>query len=144
MSYLHHARNSEEHTVHESLMQMPSAITVGVGRRTPPISLTPEQRKLFGLGPGQDMYRVPAVQISGGRIRICGDPTGVQFLPTRMEVIAVTDRGSRSAPPAEHLGLQYTSRSPLLALELGIRFYEDMIEAADTKFNASNRNSPKS
>ena len=134
VSYLHHARNSEEHSIRESIEHTPVSISVGVPPGARPTILDAKEAAFHGLPPGTAVYALPNVYIEGGTVRIEGDPRGVQIRPAHVELVPVTDSGVTFTPPNEHLGFRLASRDPAAVLQLGIRFYEDLLEAARDKF----------
>jgi len=134
--YLHHARNSEDHSIRDSVMWIPGRISIGIAAGQRPLSLTEEQRRFFGLGPNSHAYALPDMQIDGnGRISYFhGDPRAVQRVPERLETLPVIDRGVAYPVPRTHLGIALPTAHPVQLLDLGIRFYEELVRNLGTAY----------
>jgi|SRR4051812_6248387 hypothetical protein len=116
LSYLSHARNADTHTIQDTLNQTPPSI---------------------GLGPayGNSWY-IEKLEIKNGQItHYSGDkPMKVTFIPGRLELVTVVDRGVSYEPPKSHRGESLSKTDPISVAELGLTYYESFIAEAERRF----------
>lgn len=134
--YLHHARNSQEHSIRETIEHVPGFIGIGVAPGMIGAPIPEEFRRTLGLPPGTLAYPMPNVYIDGaGKMTIEGDRRGVHIEPSRTELLRVADSGVHYDPPTEHLGFRLAKRDPVTVLDLGVRFYEEVLIDAEQTFS---------
>lgn len=98
LSYLHHARNANEHGIKEVLELRPGG--VGIGHPSGSVYIKELRvgrngiEKLEGWGPG-------------------GSPLVVQTYPSRVELVPVYDSGVRFNPPSTFLGEPLVEATPV-------------------------------
>ncbi|HBR6057996.1 TPA: hypothetical protein L9024_000458 [Klebsiella pneumoniae] len=63
-----------------------------------------------------------------------GDPPQVDFIPERIVVVPVTNRGYTFHPPCQHLGEEVLTNSPIEIARNGILFYEKWIDLSGEIF----------
>jgi len=113
LRYLHHARNSDEHSIAD--------IT---------------ERKPGSWGITGDVILNGTIGGPGSVLNVTGTnparPPRVFVKPSRLELIRVTDDryGDAFDPPAEHLGKPIEDNTPLPVAELGLAYLKAMIEEA--------------
>jgi hypothetical protein len=116
LRYLSHARNADTHTIQDTLNQTPPGI---------------------GLGPayGNSWY-IDRLEISNGQItHYSGDkPMKVTFIPGRLELLTVVDRGVSYEPPKSHRGEPLSKTDPVSVAVLGLTYYEAFVEEAERRF----------
>lgn len=109
LRYIHHARNSEEHTIAGSVDQVGFRFT-DCGKDV----------RLVDRGPG----RLPDVVVpatSSGSLKIL--PPGARLLPVR-------DRGVVYDPPSTHLGQPIEGRNPYMVTKLAVEYLAAMVTEA--------------
>jgi hypothetical protein len=117
LCYLHHARNSDEHTLTEITKRVPGSIA---------ISAPPETGVL----------NIRSLKIDAeGMIEYDGDPAVVEFTQPSVQLGRVFDRGTWYEVPDSHLGNGLTHRAPLAIAGLALKFYAEYIGAAEQKFS---------
>ena len=109
LSYLMHARNVDEHTVRQVVAKRPGSlkITGGPGGGT-------IHRGVFS-GDGQ-----------GGNLAYDG-ALDIEFVPERMEIIGVTDRGVFYDIPVHHLGVPLKNLIPHDLARLALDYYKSLL-----------------
>ncbi|MCP3462129.1 hypothetical protein [Bradyrhizobium sp. CCGUVB23] len=121
LSYLLHARDAAEH---------------GIER------ITEKRGGGIGIGPkqGNSLY-VKHMQISNGHdgVHVEVDPETmaqikVEFIPGKVHLVAVTDRGKVYQPPVTHLGKPISDLSPIVAAELAVKYLETKLAEAEAKY----------
>jgi hypothetical protein len=110
LSYLHHARNADEHGIERITELKPGSIKFGSTGAT----------------------HIKKMTISGGRVEaeISGSPLKFAITPSTARLIAVTDRGVVYTPPTEHLGKPIQDQSAVGIAELAASYLRAMIESA--------------
>jgi hypothetical protein len=71
------------------------------------------------------------VTVGGEPVYVGND---VVIIAPRIELRSVKNRGVSYHPPVEHLGEALTERDPMRVAELGLTFYADYVEQAESKF----------
>lgn len=105
LRYLHHARNSDQHSVTDAIKHEP-------GRESMQIPMMPGGTYIKHL------------EIIGGKVvRYEGNaPLQLKYTPGRLTLLAVTDRGQNYDPPTEHLGVRLARQDPFTVAEFGAKF----------------------
>ena len=115
LSYLVNARGAEEHTVNE--------IT---GRDAGGIGINPAE--------GNSLY-IERMEMQDGILRISSpQKLRIDFLPERMSLLPVLNRGRTYAVPVEHLGRAVNSRDALSIAAAGISYYREALSEAEAFF----------
>jgi hypothetical protein len=116
LRYLIHARNADTHTIQDTLNQTPPSV---------------------GLGPayGNSWY-IEKLEIRNGRItEYSGDkPLKITFIPGRLDLLPVVDRGVSYMPPNSHQGKAILKADPISVGALGLSYYERFIGEAERMF----------
>lgn len=110
LRYIKQARDSDNHTIEDISKKIYPSMTIN----PLPGSQVLKFDKLFLYGDG-GMY-------------IEGDPALIEFHPGSIEVIAVTNRGSKCNPPTSHNGNEISTKDPVKLAKYGVAFYEAWIE----------------
>ena len=117
LCYLHHARNSDEHTLTEITKRVPGSIA---------ISAPPETGVLF----------VRSLRMhAGGMIEYDGSPAVFNVTQPSVQLERVFDRGTWYEVPDSHLGKTLAEKDPLAIAALALTFYAEYIEMAEQKFS---------
>jgi hypothetical protein len=116
LCYLTHARNADTHTIQDTLNQ--TAPTVGLG-------------PAYG-----NSWYIEKLEIRNGQItHYSGDkPLKTTFIPGRLELVTVIDRGVSYQPPTTHRGKPLSKTDPVSVAEVGLAYYEGFILEADRCF----------
>lgn len=109
LSYLMHARNVDEHTIRQVVTKRPSSLKISGGPGGGTI-----HRGVFS-GDGQV-----------GNL-VCEGALDIDFVPERMEIISVSDRGVLYDVPAHHLGVPMESLIPHHLARLALHYYESLL-----------------
>lgn len=115
LSYLVNARGAEEHTVAQ---------------------ITEKEMGSIGISPAEgNELLIRHMSISKGVININADrPIKIVFIPGKVKLLPVVNRGRTYDPPKMHLGEDVGEIDPIKVAELGITFYEDYIKEAESYF----------
>lgn len=116
LSYLHQARNAEEHGIEEITEQIPGMIIIG--------------------GPGESMSDV-RITIDGGGVRgsyRSERPVTIADIPGHVRLIPVANRGVTYQPPTLHSGNAIDDRSPVGVAKLGLDYLEQALAHAEGFF----------
>lgn len=122
MSYLHHARNSEEHGLDHITQRGADSMTLG-------FPATTEVKVGFEMmidDKGRMHVRNPTVDSPNGGVN------RVEVVNPRVELVPVRDRGVSYAPPEMHGSKPIVDRSPRGCAGLAISYLEDMLSQART------------
>lgn len=116
LRYVHHARNVDQHTIHEIVEHQPGHMT------------------LNPLGGGS--WHIDHLEIRNGQVvNYRGDKPMVQQIhPGRTELLKVLDCGVYYLPPTEHLGRPLQRRDPIAVGELALAYYTAFVSEAESKF----------
>lgn len=117
LCYLHHARNSEEHTLTEITKRVAGSLAISA----PPETGVLHIRSL----------RVDA----DGTLEYDGSPAVFQVTQPSVELDRVLDRGNWYEVPAAHLGNSLLRKDPISLADLGLKFYAEYISAAEQKLS---------
>jgi hypothetical protein len=121
LRYLSHARNADTHTIQDTVNQSPPSV---------------------GLGPayGNSWY-INRLEIRNGQItHYSGDkPMKITFIPGRLELLAVVDRGVNYDPPTSHREKPLSKTDPASVAAVGLAYYEVFVAEAERKFFAASR-----
>lgn len=109
LSYLMHARNVDEHTIRQVVAKRPSSLKITGG----PGGGTIHRGVFSGDGQVGNLVYEGALDID--------------FVPERMEIIGVTDRGVLYDIPAHHLGLPLKSLIPHDLARLALDYYKSLL-----------------
>jgi hypothetical protein len=116
LRYLSHARNADTHTIQDTLSQSAPSI---------------------GLGPAYGhAWHINRLEIRNGRItHYSGDkPMKITFIPGRLELLPVVDRGVSYEPPNSHREKVLSKKDPISVGALGLAYYEEFIAEAERRF----------
>lgn len=119
LSYLHHARNADEHNI-------PSVTEL-------------DRQKMVLVEDGRPIAAIEEMVCDKGKFRsLSGQPTPdlkkvneIRIYPDRAKLIRVTDRGVTYDPPSEHLGSPLNDNGPILVAGLMVKYIELMIDEAE-------------
>lgn len=115
LSYLVNARGAEEHSVSDISRQQPGGIGINPA---------------FGTS-----LHIKKLEIINGQIHIDSDqPIRVDFIPGKVDLLKVENRGRAYDVPTNHLGTQLPTNDPLEIAKLGIAFYKDYFQKAEQHF----------
>jgi hypothetical protein len=120
MSYLHHARNSEEHCLDYITQQRADGMTLGFPE-------TNEVKVGFEMmidDKGVTHIRNPTVNSPNGGIN------KVEIVNPRVELVPVRDRNVTYQPPEMHNAMPIVDRSPAGCARLAIGYLEKMLAEA--------------
>lgn len=115
LSYLVNARGAEEHSVSDISRKQPGGIGINpaFGRR----------------------LHINKLEINNGQIYIDSEqPIKVEFIPGRVDLLNVENRGREYQVPTEHLGKKLSSNDPIEIAKLGVEFYRKYFEKAEKQF----------
>ena len=115
LSYLVNARGAEEHSVAE---------------------ITKQEAGGIGINPafGNSLH-INRLEINNGQIRIDSpQPIKIDFIPAKVMLIPVDNRGRTYSVPTSHLGKPIGSSDPVRMAEIGIAFYRDYFQKAESHF----------
>jgi len=115
LCYLVNARCADEHTVAVITAKTPGSI---------------------GINPSQgDFLHIRRMTITPGKIFVdSSQPISVDFIPGKVQLLPVVNRGRKYPVPASHLGRSIESDDVLTLAELGVSFYEEVLQKADVYF----------
>jgi hypothetical protein len=119
LQYLRHARNADSHTIEDTLRRQP---------------------RVVGFGPtGPGVWKIDKLAIKNGRVtEYAGNQSmKVSFVPERLELLAVSDRGVTYSPPASHQGVALAKVDPISVAAAGLAFYEEFVAEAERRFFGS-------
>ena len=115
LSYLINARGAEEHTIADITGREPGGIVINPAEGT---ALT-----------------IKEMTIDDGKISINADnPIKIEFIPSKMKLLPVINRGRKYDLPTSHLGESIDDKNPIEIARLAIKFYEGYIEEAEKHF----------
>ena len=119
MQYLHHARNSNEHSIEETTDYDAGGLGIGVQKEGF------AQELMLNTQPDGSL-RIDSTD---------GKPVLVEVIEPHYRLRAVTDRGVKYAVPKSHLGSVLDSTEPLYIAELGYSFIKALIDDAEATFS---------
>jgi hypothetical protein len=117
LSYVLHARNSDEHTLTEITKRAPGSIAISAPAET-------------GV-----LYIRSLTVRAGGVIEYDGSPAVFQVTHPRVQLERVCDRGIWYEVPESHLGETVTDKAPHYIGDRAVAFYADYVGAAEKKFS---------
>jgi hypothetical protein len=115
LSYLENARGAEEHSVDEIVEHAPSGI---------------------GINPasGNSLY-IEKMEMKDGILSVWSpQKLKVEFLPGRMSLIPIVNRGRTYKPPSSHCGASINPVDVIGIAELGFKFYAESLQEAEAFF----------
>lgn len=115
LSYLINARGADEHTIGEITGRDPGGI---------------------GINPavGNSMY-IERLEIRNSVIDIKSPQSlRIDFFPTKLKLLPVTNRGRTYDVPQSHLGASVNAEDIPSTAESAVRYYEDFLDAAHNHF----------
>jgi hypothetical protein len=116
LCYLHHARNSDEHTLTEITKRVPGSLA---------ISAPPET--------GFVHIRSLTITADGG-VQYDGSPAVFQVTPPSVQLDRVRDRGTWYEVPEKHLDADLVRKDPLEVADCGLKFYTEFVKEAEDRF----------
>lgn len=119
LSYLHHARNADEHNV-------PSVTEL-------------DRQKMVLVEDGKPIASIEEMVGNTGKFRSLSDQSSpnlqkvneIRIYPDRAKLIRVGDRGIDYDPPLEHLGSAFDDTGPIAVAGLMIKYIEQMLDEAE-------------
>lgn len=110
LSYIHHARNADEHGIERVTQMQPGSIGIGSTGST----------------------LIKRMVIDGNMVMAdtVGDPLRVTVTPNSVRLVPVMDHGDRYEPPVSHLGSPINKPSPLAVAELAVSYLETLTDEA--------------
>jgi hypothetical protein len=115
LSYIHHARNADEHGIERITELRPGSVAIGSTGATSIKTLTIETNK------------EGTTKIEG---ETSGDPLRITVTPSAARLTTVFDRGDKYEPPTEHLGAPISDPSPLVVAELALAYLRGLTDEA--------------
>jgi hypothetical protein len=115
LSYLVNARGAEEHSVADISKQQPGGIGINPA---------------FG-----NSLHINKLEINNGQIHIDSDqPIRIDFIPGKVELLSVENRGRTYDIPSQHIGNDIKTNDPVEIAKLGVAFYKAYFEKAESHF----------
>ena len=116
LRYLKQARDAEEHTVGDTVVNEPGATGINASS-------------------GKSLY-IERMTIDRGAVTIQGAKPGiaVTMIPGRAKLLPAVSRGVTTPIPATHLGNPVVGPDPISVAEAGLAYYEAMLDAAHLRF----------
>jgi hypothetical protein len=115
LSYLVNARGAEEHSVADISKQQPGGIGINPA---------------FG-----NSLHINKLEINNGQIHIDSDqPIRIDFIPGKVELLSVENRGRTYDIPSQHIGNDIKTNDPVEIAKLGAAFYRAYFEKAESHF----------
>ncbi|MEQ3694019.1 MAG: hypothetical protein ABNH16_03765 [Thalassolituus sp.] len=115
LSYLVNARGAEEHSVAEISKQQSGGIRIN---------------PVFG-----NSLKINKVGVINGQIYIDSDqPIKIDFIPDKVVLMSVENRGRTYDVPSEHIGNKLIKNDPVEIAKLGVAFYKTYFENAEVHF----------
>jgi hypothetical protein len=119
LRYLHHARNSDEHTLTEIVSRQPGGFAINPA-------------------PGMKGVYIDSMTISSGpsgtHINYRGSPIQVEVHTPHVQLERVFDRGAWFNPPTQHLDKRLMKNDPITVAELGYTYCERIVSEAESRF----------
>lgn len=116
LRYLHHARNSDQHSVTDGIKHVPAQHSMQMPHG--PGGVTVINHLSFSIING-----VPEIHAYDGNA-----PIILGYTPARLTLLPVTDKGVRYDPPSEHRGKPLTKLDPIAVAEMGVKFSAVMLD----------------
>jgi len=115
LSYLINARGAEEHSISDITKQQPGGI---------------------GINPATgNSLHINKLEINNGQIHIdSNQPIKIDFIPGKVELLPIKNRGRSYSVPNTHLGKHIKNSDPVKIATLGIEFYRSYFEMAEKHF----------
>lgn len=115
LSYLVNARGAEEHSVADISKQQPGGIGIN---------------PVFG-----NSLHINKLEINNGQVHIDSDqPIRIDFIPGKVELLSVENRGRTYDIPNQHIGNDIKTNDPVEIAKLGVAFYKAYFEKAESHF----------
>ncbi len=115
LSYIINARGAEEHSVADISKQQPGGIGINPA---------------FG-----NSLHIKKLEINNGQIHIDSDqPIRINFIPGKVELLSVENRGRTYDIPSQHIGNDIKTNDPVEIAKLGVAFYKAYFEKAESHF----------
>lgn len=115
LSYFINARGAEEHTVAEITTRSPGSFSV--------------------KNDGNGTTRIDRLSIVNGKVvEISGTGFYAEFVPERVKLLPITNRGVRHPVPTEHLSRPVDPENLLEIAEKGVEFYATFLAQAEAFF----------
>lgn len=119
LRYLHHARNSDEHTLTEIVSKQPGGIGIRGAAGTGGVYI---KSMTINSGP------------QGTHIKYEGSPIEIVQVAPHVRLERVFDRGTWYNPPTQHLERQLTQADPVSVAEAGYEYMRSMVGEAEGRF----------
>ena len=121
LSYMHHARNADEHTLEQVSDFKPGRISIGQPGSLPPGK---SARVVMNIEKPVDFeYSFPGAE----------SPL-IEMNSLKLRAKPVTDRGIQYEIPKSHLAKEISNPTPEKLAELTVQFVSDLIVEAESKF----------
>lgn len=116
LNYLKHARNSDQHSIQESMNAKPASRSMYVE--------------------GADFVHIDKLTIKDGEVvEYKGNkPLIVEDLPHRIELAPITDSGKLYQPPKVHLSKKIPWSAPIDVAEFGLAYYLNFLAKIEKHF----------
>lgn len=115
LSYLVNARGAEEHSVADISKQQSGGIGINPA---------------FG-----NSLHLNKLEINNGQIQIDSDqPIRIDFIPGKVELLSVENRGRTYNIPSQHMGSDIKTNDPVEIAKIGVAFYKAYFEKAESHF----------
>lgn len=117
LKYIKHARNSDQHTIHECMEKKDASNSMYVEG-----------------GPG--VTHIERLEIKDGKlVEYRGNkPLIIENLPNRIELLRVKDGSKWYNPPKSHKQVKLHWSAPIDVAVLGLEFYRDFVKQTEEKF----------
>ena len=115
LSYLVNGRGADEHSVED---------------------ITKNESGGIGINPafGKSLH-INKLEIRNGQVTIDSDqPIRVDFIPGKVRLLPVVNRGRTYPVPTKHLDKDFDSDDPIKIAEMGIEFYKNYFNKAESYF----------
>ena len=119
LKYLHHARNSNEHSLRDSTVRRPGFVAFGVAKP----------------GFSSDIF-INKFEMKDGKILSCdmasldGKPILNQFTPGKITLLSVMDSGQKYDIPSTHLGKDVSSKTIFQLCEISHAYFSSLVSEA--------------
>jgi hypothetical protein len=113
LSYLHQARNADEHGIEPIAAHKPGGVKIGAGAQLSVIAKTVVNRGKASI----EFHPI--------------EGPGLEIIPPSAELIPVRNQfGNVFAPPTQHLRSIFPDVSPLATARIGFKYHEALVQAA--------------
>lgn len=115
LSYLVNARGADEHSVED---------------------ITKNESGSIGINPAfGNTLKINKLEINNGQVTINSDqPIRIDFIPGKVRLLPVTNRGRTYPVPTKHLDNALNSGDPIKIAEMGVAFYKNYFKKTEDFF----------